>query len=442
MKSSIVFFLTAALLILATFNDKRWKPLEVFDNDPGGYYVYLPSVLLYQDAGRADSLQGVRATYRPGPRPYMGLVQLPNGNTISKYPLGVALAELPWFAGAHTWARLRGQPADGFSRPYQQAIMLAGLFHGLLGLWLLRKLLRRYFPQDDTTVAWALAGIGLGTNWFMYASYESPMAHSLLFLWHVGIVWTTGAWYETRQTRWAAGLGLLLGLAMLARPTEALYALVPVGWGIATQGGLAGWGRWLLGRPRQVVLAVACALAVVIWQPVFWHAVSGHWWLDTYQGEGFDFARPHLLEGLFSFKKGWLLYTPLAGVALLGLLVLPSRLRGVGGALLLTLPVVLYVTFSWREWWYGGSFGARPLISAYPLLALALAALVATSATWKTPRRVAVRAVLVLGITLNMWQTYQYAAGVIHWDSMTAERYRRVFFLTSLRQLPEDLRTP
>lgn len=442
MKSRLIFWLTAGLLILATFNDKRWKPLEVFDNDQGGYYVYLPSVLLYQDAGRADSLQSVLQTYRPGPRPYMGLLTLPNGNTISKYPLGVALAELPWFAGAHTWARLRGQPTDGFSRPYQQAIMLAGLFHGLLGLWLLRKLLRRYFPADDGVVAWALACIGLGTNWFTYASYESPMAHSLLFLWHVGIVWATGAWYETGRPRWASALALLLGLAVLARPSEAVYLLVPIGWGLATQGGVPGLGQWLLARWQQVLLAVGIGLAVVMWQPVFWHAVSGHWWLDTYQGEGFDFAHPHVLEGLFSFKKGWLLYTPLAGVALLGAFALPARLRGAAGALLLTVPVLLYVTFSWREWWYGGSFGARPLISLYPLLGLGLAALVAASAAWTKPARVALRAVLVLGIVLNLWQTYQYAAGVIHWDSMTADRYRRAFFIGSLKQLPADLRTP
>ncbi|MDU0370692.1 hypothetical protein ACFPAF_09835 [Hymenobacter endophyticus] len=442
MKSRLVFLFTTALLILATFNDKRWKPLEVFDNDQGGYYVYLPSVLLYQAAGRADSLQSVQQTYRPGPRPYMGLLTLPNGNVISKYPLGLALAELPWFAGAHTWARLRGLPADGFSRPYQQAIMLAGLFHGVLGLWLLRKLLRRFFPQDDATVAWALAGIGLGTNWFMYASYEGAMAHGLLFVWQLSIVWATASWYETRRTEWAAALGLLLGLAILTRPTEALYALVPLGWGLATQGGLSGWLRWLQSRPGQVLLATAMVLAVAVWQPVFWHAVSGQWWLDTYQGEGFDFTRPHVLDGLFSFKKGWLLYTPLAAVALVGVFFLPPRLRGLRGALLLAVPVVVYVTFSWREWWYGGSFGARPLISLYPMLGLCLAALVAASVAWQRPRRVALRAVLALGIVLNLWQTYQYAAGVIHWDSMTADRYRRNFFIGSIKKLPSDLRLP
>ncbi|MCA8832418.1 glycosyltransferase family 39 protein [Hymenobacter sp. BT728] len=430
------------MLILATFQDKRWKPLEVFDNDQGGYYVYLPSIFLYQDAGRADSLQNIQQTYRPGPRPYMGLLKLPNDKIISKYPMGVALAELPWFAGAHTWARLRGLPADGFSRPYQQAIMLAGLFHGLLGLWLLRRLLRRYFPQQDDVVAWAVAMVGLGTNWFMYASYEGAMAHGLLFLWHLSIVWATASLYETRRTEWAAVLGLMLGLAILTRPTAALYALVPVGWGLATQGGPQGWLRWLLSRPGQIALAVAMAVAVVVWQPIFWHAVSGHWFVDTYQGEGFDFAHPHILDGLFSFKKGWLLYTPLAGVALLGLGFLPERLRGVRGALLLTLPVVVYVTFSWREWWYGGSFGARPLISVYPMLALCMAALVAASNRWALTGRVALRTILALGIVLNLWQTYQYAAGVIHWDSMTADRYRRGFFIGSLKKLPADLRTP
>ncbi|RPD46161.1 hypothetical protein DNI29_14230 [Hymenobacter sediminis] len=442
MKSRIVFWLTAGLLILATFNDKRWKPLDVFDNDAGGYYVYLPTFFIYKDAGRADSLLTILQTYHPGQRPYVGLLHLPNGKIISKYPLGVAVAEAPWFWGAHSWAVLKGVPPDGFSRPYQQAIMLSGLFHGLLGLWLLRKLLLRYFPSDDAVVAWALAGIGLGTNWFNYASYDSPMAHSALFLWHTGLLWATGEWYQTGRRRWAIILGLMMGMAVLTRPTEILYALVPIGWGLAVQGGLLPWVQWVKSRFGQVVLAMVVAAAIVVWQPVFWHSVSGHWWVDTYAGEGFDFGHPHILEGIFSFKKGWLLYTPVAGIALLGLLVLPSRLRGVGGAALLTLPVLLYITFSWREWWYGGSFGARPLISVYPLLAFGLAALLAQSAKWRNPSQITLRVVLGLCILLNLWQTYQYNAGVLHWDSMTAERYWRTFFLTSLKQMPPDLRTP
>ena len=84
----------------------------------------------------------------------------------------------------------------------------------------------------------------------------------------------------------------------------------------------------------------------------------------------------------------------------------------------------VYATFSWAAWWYGGGFSARPLVSLYPLLALPLAALLAGAGRGRRPWR----AVVSLCILLNLWQTYQYAAGVIYFDKYTAELYFRNFF--------------
>lgn len=429
MRSLYVWLFTAALATLAVFQDRPWRSLEVFDWDAGGYYVYLPSAFLYHDLGRADSLQRIaEATVRSRTR-VLGLQHLPNGKVISKYPLGVALGELPWFAGAHTYARLRGDPANGFSRPYQHSVMLAGLAYGLLGLWLLRKLLRRFF--DDRSAAWALAGVGLGTNFFAYASYDAAMAHAVLFLWQTALLYCTVRWHETFGRRWAAGIGLFLGLAVLCRPTEALYVLVPLAWGITSGAAARQRGPLLLRHAGQLGLAAAVGLAVLSWQLLFWRATSGHWLLYSYGQERFDFLHPHVFEGLFSFRKGWLLYTPLAGLMLLGLGAAWRRVPAAVAPIVLLLPVLLFVTFSWQQWWYGSGFSARPLVSVYPLLALPLAALLAPprpAGRWPAALRLAV----LLCIVLNLWQTWQYAAGILLYDNNTAELYRRNFFHTSL----------
>jgi hypothetical protein len=65
MKSRILFWL-AAIFVLAQFQDRRWKVLEVFDWDGGGYYAYLPAHFLYGGVGRADSLNGLMRASRPG----------------------------------------------------------------------------------------------------------------------------------------------------------------------------------------------------------------------------------------------------------------------------------------------------------------------------------------------------------------------------------------
>jgi hypothetical protein len=434
MKSCLVFWFTVGLLILNQFQDRRWKALEVFDWDMGGYYSYLPATFLYDDLGRADSLallvQAHKQQRVPGvlySATRLGIHRLLNGKSLAKYPLGVALSELPWFGGAHLYARLHGDVPNGFSRPYQQAMMVAGLFYGILGLWVVRKLLHHYY--SDAVTAWALAGIGLGTNFFSYASFEAAMSHAVLFLWQASLLYCTVRWYEAPRRRWAVGIGLFLGLATLTRFTEAIYGLIPLTWGLSSA---AAWRQrpGLLSRHvGQVALAGGLALAVVSIQFCCWYAVSGHWLVDGYAGEYFDFGHPHLQEGLFSFRKGWLLYTPLMGLTLgLGLFSLRRYVPVALPPAVILLPPLFYLTFSWEQWWYGGGFSARTLISVYPLLALPLGALVAVSAACGRWPKVGVRLLLVACIGLNLWQTWQYMAGILPYDNTTAALYQERFF--------------
>ena len=252
---------------LAVFQDRPWKSLEVFDSDPGGYYTYLPAAFIYQQVGRADSLYRIAEATVPGKKRNIGLQPLPNGNVITKYTLGVALGQLPWFAGAHLYARWHGDPANGFSRPYQQSIMLAGLAYGLLGLWVVRKLLLRYF--NDSAAAWTLAGVGLGTNFLVYTSYEAAMAHSALFMWQAALLYCTARWYERPAGRWAAGIGVFLGLAALCRPPEAQYMLVPLTWGLTSWTVLRNRGALWRTNAGQLVLAGLLGAAVLSLQLLF-----------------------------------------------------------------------------------------------------------------------------------------------------------------------------
>lgn len=247
-----------------------------------------------------------------------------------------------------------------------------------------------------------------------------------MFLWQAALLSCTAAWYAPPRGRWAAGIGLFWTLAVLVRPTEALYLVVLLAWGLvskaAWQGRLARWGRYW----RHLGLAAGVAGSVLSLQLFFWRVVAGHWVVDAYASEHFDFAHPHVLDGLFSFRKGWLLYSPLLGAALpLGLPWLARFAPAAVPVILLLLPAVVYLTFSWEQWWYGGGFGARPLISLYPLLALLLGALL----TARRPPLAAAARALVLGcLLLNLWQSWQYAGGVLQGDGTTAGLYQQRFF--------------
>ncbi|MDO7850781.1 hypothetical protein [Hymenobacter convexus] len=426
-RSLLAWLLVAAMALWVNKRDRVWRALEVFEWDAGGYYTYLPSAFIYHDIGRADSLERLGDKYGPPKARGIGIMTLPNGRVISKYPLGVALGELPFFTAAHAFTKLVPRyRSDGFSKPYQEAMLLAGLTYGLLGLWVVRRLLLRFF--DDGVTAWAMVGIGLGTNYFNYITNDAAMSHAALFMWQALLLYCTVRWYETFRWRWALGMGLFLGMAVLCRFTEALYVIVPLLWGVTSWEAVRQRPALLLAHWRPLGLAGAAGAAVLSLQLLFWHAVSGHWVVDSYSVEHFYFSQPHVLYGLFSYRKGWLLYTPLAALMLLGLIAAWRRLPAVVVPALVLLPVLLYVTFSWEAWWYGGGFSARPLVSLYPLLALPFAALLATARRWPAPGRAALHAAVVLCIVLNLWQTWQYATGHLLYDKNTKELYFSKFF--------------
>ncbi|HYG16335.1 MAG TPA: hypothetical protein VEC12_11325, partial [Bacteroidia bacterium] len=119
---------------------------------------------------------------------------------------------------------------------------------------------------------------------------------------------------------------------------------------------------------------------------------------------------------------------------LAGLLVLCKYAKQWAVAIFILIPAFIYVVYSWWTWWYGGSFGSRPMVDIYPVLSLPMAA----SLAWVYKKRAVFAGALVAGaffIYLNGFQTWQYKKTLIHWDSMTKEAYWAVFLK---EQFPQD----
>ena len=91
------------------------------------------------------------------------------------------------------------------------------------------------------------------------------------------------------------------------------------------------------------------------------------------------------------------------------------------------LVVHVYITFSWWCWWYGGTFGQRAMIEIYPLLALPLCAFIERVRTAAVGWRIAGIIMGAFFILLNMFQTYQYELGLLHYDAMSRELYFKQF---------------
>jgi hypothetical protein len=160
----------------------------------------------------------------------------------------------------------------------------------------------------------------------------------------------------------------------------------------------------------------------------YWKYASGNWIHFSYEDEGFNFAAPQIWKGLFSYRKGWFVYTPLALIAIAGIIPIFRKYRAMSLGIVIFLAMNIYVVFSWYQWYYGGGFGSRPMIETYAVLAFPLAGLL----EWVLRRRqkaarIFSAIILMLVLVLNIFQTYQYSLGVIPWDHTNKEYYWEVF---------------
>ena len=291
-------------------------------------------------------------------------------------------------------------------------------------------MLLHYF--SDRLSAVLLAAIYLGTNYLVYSTLRSTYAHNNLFVLHTATLLLLTHWLARPRWWLAAGLGLTIGLAVLIRPSEGIILLAPLLLGVASRADLR--ARLLLAGQRlgQVLLAGAVAAGINAPQLLYWHRMSGHWVYDSYPNEHFDFRHPNLLNGLFSFNNGWLPYTPLMVLAVLGVGLLWWQRRGWFWLLITYLPLHLLISYSWWCWWYEDSVGSRTMVQAYPLLALPLG--VALHALWQRGwlARATTAAFVSFCIGLNLFQLWQLSKGIFVTEYMTAHYYAAIFGQTQL----------
>jgi hypothetical protein len=177
----------------------------------------------------------------------------------------------------------------------------------------------------------------------------------------------------------------------------------------------------------MLIVITFFAILVFLPQLLFWKLNTGHWFFWSYNEEGFFFTKPEIIRGLFSYRKGWLLYTPMMIFGLAGIFLLRKRLKAFYLPILIFTVFNIYIIFSWWDWSYGGSFGARAMIDSYALFSISLAAFIET--IWKSKRAVKIGTFTLLSIMVffNLFQTLQYKYGAIHYCEMSKESYWHSF---------------
>jgi hypothetical protein len=434
---SLAAWLACAAFLLAVnvLYYPKWKIPQTeaaISWDVSGYYFYLPAIFIYQDIEQVGFMEDIHQQYQPASSPYQAF-EHESGNRVMKYSAGMAVQYLPFFLAAHALAKPLGYPPDGFSRPYQVAISLGSLLVAILGLWFLRRVLLNYF--HDKPVAIVLLLLVFATNYLDYSAINGAMTHNYLFTLYALLAWLSMRFYQSPSAGKALGLGLLLGLMALTRPTEAIAVLIPLFWGVPHGLGLRERLSFLMGKWRWLALAALAGLAVGSLQLIYWKYVTGSWLVYSYQDQGFSWLSPHIKNGLFSYRAGWLIYTPTMVLALLGFVTLYRQHRLLFWPILAFSLLFMYITFAWDIWWYGGSLGQRAMVQAYVLLAFPLASF--TEWALKPRPRALVFGVFCLFFAYyNLWWTHQAHRGGLF---VSEQMNRGYFWRVLLRyEVPEE----
>ncbi len=416
--SYFVILIIVLVVLFQGIKQKRYMRNEIINHDVVSYYAYLPAAIIYHDL----SFSFVSKL----PKDFQGRIwtfTAPNGRQTLKMPLGVALLWLPFFLLAHLISLATGGAADGYGPVYQFFILLAAVFYLTAGLLYMRKVLHLWF--SDRVTAITLGVVVLATNLLYYTSIEPGMSHVYSFSLFSGFLWYSLRWYENSRSGPAALLALFGGLILVVRPTNGLVFLVPILYGMLKY--KYEWLLFLRNNWYRLLWMTGVLFVPVFLQLLYWKYSTGQWLFYSYGEERFFFNHPHILDGLFSYRKGWLVYTPVMFFSLVGFVWLYKKSAALFWSMLVYFLLNLYVVFSWWCWWYGGSFGARPLIETYALLALPLAAFIEKvmgSGLWK---RITVYILFLFFIYLNLFQMRQYRITMLHWDSTSKALYWKVF---------------
>ena len=415
--SKISLLLIAGLWLFTFLRTKPWQENQI-KADIVSYYGYLPAIYIYEDI----SLSFIHGNDFFGDKYWPETA--PNGRQVIKTTMGLSILYAPFFFIGHWTAGIINHPQTGYSTPYQFFLFIGTACYLLLGFYFLRKVLLRYF--SEAVSALTLLILFFGTNLYWYGAYAALMAHAYLFALIAILIFLTIRWHEKPSPGNSLLLGFVGGLATLVRPTMLLMMLIPMLYGLRNKDDLNTKIQLLLKNKLNLFFMLLAFVLAGVPQMIYWKIMTGDWLYFSYTGERFYFDRPHLMEGILGYRKGWLLYTPLMVFACIGLFFMKEKLQEFRLAVLLPFLISVYILLSWWAWWYGGGFGMRAFVDFYGILALPMAAFFQRiwEKKWiKWPLLFVVTALMIL----NLFQTHQFYKGIIHYDSMTKKAYWSVF---------------
>ena len=366
--------------------------------DAIGYYQYLPSLF----AG-GDFIH----------HPY-GFI-MPDGSVFNKYTCGVAYLQMPFFFLAHAYSYIMGLPTTGYTNDYGFALLLAAIVYCFVGLLLMYSVLSKLVKKS--VALFTLALLYFGTNLYFYTVGESGLSHVYSFFLFAWIIWKVPHFLTNPSYRNTLILGLATALAVLVRPTNLLFSLLLLLYGVYSWADFKKRSVFLISNTHKFLIMAFIAVLIFIPQMYYWYNTVGKLLVYSYNysvtaNETFIYWKnPKIFQVLGGPVSGWLVYSPVMVLSLIGLLMARRSKTFNVPAIATIFLLILYINASWWCYTFDCGYGYRSFVEYYPLLCIPMAASIDRLKLFQIRQRmipfVLVAAILVF-VNIRMAYIYKF----------------------------------
>ncbi len=425
LKKYICELIFAINIFFIPFNHdfKIWWQRPVI-NDAMGYYVYLPATFIHHSFNYDFIYEPWKKHYQYAHNhPKGAFVVFAHGKELNKYPPGVAYYQMPFFLMAHAWTKITGGEADGYSDTYMYFLCIGAVFWQFIFFKILQKIFI-FYNLSKTTFAISAPLLSFGTNLWFYTQIFGTYSH-LYTLLSISLFFYAGLKFFDSQTanktKYFSWMLVGFSIGLITRNINIIALLLLPCMGFQIKNCLS---YFAVLKNKSAWIGLFLSLGLIFSMFIFWKIQTGHWMVDSYPDEHFNWAKPELLKNLFSPHKGWFFYTPLALLGLLGLFYTPKK---TALNLLLVLALVVYLTSSWWCWDYGTAFSMRAYIDWYLIVSIGLGFLFERLIHKKT-LLVALLSLCLFLTAINLLQSVQFMRGIISGSSQGIEYTMKNFF--------------
>jgi hypothetical protein len=394
---------------------------RLYSSDEIQYFAYLRSLWFdrdvsfdneyryFYDRGIAQS-EGFHETFLER--------QTETGHRVNFGTIGCAILWVPFYAAADLVAHATGAPLDGFSQPYIAGVAYGSAVYGFAAI-VLGVLSAKRLGLDAVSAAIA---VWIGTPLVFYMYVAPPFSHACSAFAVALFTWT---WLKVRPV-WslpgALALGAVGALMAMVREQDLFFMAGPALDFVVT--------AFRLQAPALKVRPFAAAAAGMLGfaaaftpQAISYMRLNGHLGPSRLVTRKMSWHAPHALQVLFSPEHGYFVWTPLALIAIVGLVWLAvttdlppkggshENRRVIAGCMLLMIALQIYVGGSVESWTVAGAFGQRRFVALTVLLVIGLATFMQIAARARFSR--AVMIVVVLAAYWNLALIAEFATGLM-----------------------------